>query len=66
MPADPFDILRRHLDGSLLWLEAASDIQSAKARLRQLDAHAPGEYFVFDQVRQQIVANSKAKAGNDL
>jgi hypothetical protein len=56
MPAAPFDILRRHQDGSFIWLEAASDIQTAKARLQQLFAVMPGEYFVFDQSSQQIVA----------
>jgi hypothetical protein len=38
VPAIPFDILRRHHDGSLLWLEATPDIQMAKSRLRQLCA----------------------------
>ncbi len=56
MPADPFDILRRHRDGSFIWLEAAADIRLAKARLQELWAGAPGEYFVFDQGTQQIVA----------
>jgi hypothetical protein len=33
-----FDILRRHHDGSLLWLEAAADLKVAKSRLQQLCA----------------------------
>ena len=56
MPADPFDILRRQRDGSFIWLEATADIERAKARLQELVAEAPGEYFVFDQGTQQIVA----------
>jgi hypothetical protein len=52
----PYDILRRHSDGSFLWLEAASELAHAKCRLQQLCATAPGEYFVFDQKSQQIVA----------
>jgi hypothetical protein len=51
-----FDILRRHNDGSLIWVEAASELSHAKDRLQQLNAATPGEYFVFDQKSQQIVA----------
>ena len=64
--AIPFDILRRHHDGSFLWLEAAADIQMAKTRLRQLHANYPGDYFIFDQGSQQIVARSAELDGNDV
>ncbi len=56
MHSTPFDILRRHSDGSFIWLEAASELTHARDRLQQLYAAAPGEYFVFDQKSQQIVA----------
>ena len=65
MPAIQFDILRRDHDGSFLWLEAAADIQKAKTRLRQLCANCPGDYFVFDQGSQQIIARSAELDGND-
>ena len=56
MSSAPYDILRRHSDGSLIWLEASFELTHARARLQQLYAAAPGEYFVFDQKTQQIVA----------
>jgi hypothetical protein len=56
MPSASFDILRRHQDGSLIWLESALELDHAKTRLQQLSAGVPGEYFVFDQRSQQIVA----------
>ncbi len=56
MSSAPYDILRRHSDGSLLWLEASSELAHARDRLQQLYVAAPGEYFVFDQRSQQIVA----------
>ncbi len=56
MPTAPFDILRRHEDGSFLWLETAHDLEIARTRLRELYAQTPGSYFVFDQKSQQIVA----------
>jgi hypothetical protein len=51
-----YDILRRHSDGSFIWLEASSELKHARDRLQQLYAASPGEYFVFDQKSQQIVA----------
>jgi hypothetical protein len=56
MSSTPYDILRRHSDGSFIWLEAASELGRAKDRLQQLYSAVPGEYFVFDQKSQQIVA----------
>jgi len=56
----PYDILRRHSDGSLIWVEAAFELSHAKDRLQQLNAAKPGEYFVFDQKSQQIVAKVPA------
>jgi len=49
MHSTPFDILKRHEDGSFIWLEAAKDLSGAQARLQDLSATTPGEYFVFDQ-----------------
>lgn len=65
MTAIPFDILRRHHDGSFLWLEATADIRMAKTRLRELYANCPGDYFVFDQGSQQIVARFSELDRND-
>ena len=55
MPTPQFDILKRE-GGSFVWMEAANDLSMAKARLKQLVDNTPGEYFVFDQRSQQIVA----------
>jgi hypothetical protein len=65
MHLTPFDILKRHDDGSFIWLEAAQDLTVAQTRLQELSAHTPGEYFVFDQRSQQIVAklSNRASAG---
>lgn len=64
MRAAPFDILKRHDDGSFIWIEAADDIQAARARLNELSASSPGEYFVFDQKTQQIVARVSNQTGS--
>jgi hypothetical protein len=64
MPTAQFDILRRHEDGSFIWLETAQDIEIAKARLEELCAQTPGNYFVFDQKSQQIVAKLSTGRGD--
>jgi hypothetical protein len=56
MVVSPFDILRRNENGSFTWLESAVDLAAAQARMRELSIESPGEYFVFDQKTQQIVA----------
>jgi hypothetical protein len=60
MSSVPYDILRRHSDGSLIWLESAAELKHARDRLQQLYAASPGEYVVFDQKSQQIVAKVSA------
>ena len=56
------DILMRQEDGSFIWLEAVHDLHTAKVRLQQLSSANPGEYFVFDQRTQKVVANVGANA----
>lgn len=56
MRAPHLDILKRQRDGSFLWIEAASDLRAAEQRILRLAEVDAGEYFVFDQKSQQIVA----------
>jgi len=60
MPTPHLDILKRTEDGSFVWMEAANDLSLAKIRLQELVDDNPGEYFVFDQRSQQIVAKMAA------
>jgi len=60
-----FDIVRRELEGKLLWLEDAEDLASAKARIQELASFWPGEYEVMDQRAHQtlvkVIAPSDAQ-----
>jgi len=56
MRAPHLDILKRQNDGGFVWIEAASDVLVAEERILNLADKEPGEYFVFDQRTQQIVA----------
>jgi hypothetical protein len=43
----PFDIFKVDT-GSVRWLEAAEDLERAKARVKVLAASSPGEYLIFN------------------
>jgi hypothetical protein len=52
-----FDLFRKDADGAAVWLGCTPDLETARDRLTQLATGLPGEYFVFDQSRQRIVAS---------
>jgi len=60
-----FDLFRKHVDGTAVWLGCTGDLETARDRLTQLAIGLPGEYFVFDQSKQQIVA-SVVRLGSPL
>jgi hypothetical protein len=62
MRAPHLDILKRQSDGSFVWIEAASDLRVAEERISYLAGADPGEYFVFDQRSQEIVAKVAKQA----
>ena len=52
----PFDILKKIDVVNFAWVEAVRDLQTAEARIQELQARSPGEYVVFSQHTQEIVA----------
>jgi hypothetical protein len=50
-----FDILKKTDAVNFEWVEVARDLQTAEARIQELQARSPGEYVVFSQRTQQIV-----------
>ncbi len=62
----PFDILRRIDRVNFEWVEVVRDLQTAVARIQELQGRSPGEYVVFSRHIQQIVGrfdSRKADAG---
>jgi len=51
-----FDILRKKDAVNFEWVEAAPDLQTAEARIQELQSHSRGEYVVYSQRTQEIVA----------
>jgi hypothetical protein len=45
----PFDLFRTEADGSIKWQGECADLDGAKARVMELSAALPGEYFIFSQ-----------------
>jgi hypothetical protein len=56
-----FDILKKTDRANFAWIEAVQDLQTAESRIRELQAHSPGEYVVFSQRTQQIVGRFNSR-----
>ena len=54
----PYDIFRKDLLGTPVWMEAVQDLETANLRVMELAARSPGEYFVFSQELQEIVSST--------
>ena len=61
MRAAFYDIFRKDLLGTPVWMESAQDIETAKLRLMELAGRSPGEYFVFSQETKEIVYDTSPR-----
>jgi hypothetical protein len=52
-----FDILKKIDAVDFEWIEVVRDLQTAEARIQELQARSPGEYVIFSQRTQQIVSS---------
>lgn len=50
----PYNIFRVQSDGSLRWMEAAEDMERAKALVKGLAAASPGEYVITNLKDEKI------------
>jgi hypothetical protein len=58
MKATPYDIFRKDLLGTPVWMEAVEDLETANLRVKELAGRSPGEYFVFSQETKEIIINT--------
>ena len=56
-----FDLFKRDTSGRLIWLGVAEDLKAAAGRLKELASLNPGEYLVFSQQAQKMVALEAVK-----
>jgi hypothetical protein len=61
MVAQSYDIFRRDAAGEI-WVEAVRDIETAKTRVIELAAQAPGQYVVFSQRTGRMVTSGTVVA----
>jgi hypothetical protein len=57
MASPSYDIFRRDGTGEPVWVEAVADLDTAKGRIIELSAQAPGQYVVFSQRSGQMVSS---------
>lgn len=56
-----YDIFRKDLLGTPVWMESVQDMETARLRVSELSRRSPGEYFVFCQETQEIVCETPAR-----
>jgi hypothetical protein len=57
----PYNIFKVQSDGSLRWMESATDLERAKALVKGLAAFSPGEYVITDLKGEEISIKSPHK-----
>jgi len=57
----PFHIFKVPSDGSLRWVEAAADVERAKARARALAGSSPSEYVISNLTGEKISIKTPPK-----
>ena len=57
----PVNIFKVQADGSLRWMEAAPDLERAKALVKGLAAASPGEYVLADPKGERVSIKSPHK-----
>jgi hypothetical protein len=58
MKGAPYEVFRKDLLGTPVWMETVQDLETAKLHMIELAARSPGEYFVFSQESQEIVSST--------
>jgi hypothetical protein len=50
-----YDIFRVDTDGTPVWLGPANTLNDARARIQQLGATEPGDYFIVNQTTAEMI-----------
>ena len=59
-----FDILKIHIDGNPLWVEAVETLDTAKTRVRELLRLDPAtEFIIFNQQTQDTISVKFRRTG---
>lgn len=61
MKPAPYDIFRKDLLGTPVWMESGEDLETAELRMLELARRSPAEYFVSCQETGEIVSDTTLK-----
>ena len=51
-----YDILKKEGQTDFVWIDAVRDLQTAKAQVQELSVRSPGQYSIFEERSQKVVA----------
>ncbi|MGB7753643.1 MAG: hypothetical protein WCF88_18975 [Candidatus Acidiferrales bacterium] len=56
--SESYDIFRDLEESGPIWIEAVHGLESAKARVAELLATRPGNYFIYDPLAAKVIASA--------
>jgi hypothetical protein len=56
--SESYDIFRDLAETGPIWIEAVHGLENAKARVWELLATSPGNYFIFDPLAAKVIASA--------
>lgn len=56
--SDSYDIFRDLAETGPIWIEAVHGLENAKARVSELLATRPGNYFIYDPLAAKVIASA--------
>ena len=58
MKEPEYDIFAGRPDGEAMWIESVEGLKDARARMEQIAAEKPGQYFMFSTTNNAVLAKS--------
>ena len=55
---ETYDIVSDPADTGPIWIEAVQGLENAKARVSELLATRPGNYFIYDPLAAKVIASA--------
>ena len=55
---ESYDIFRELAETGPIWIEAVQGLENAKARVAELLAMRPGNYFIYDPLAAKVIASA--------
>ena len=63
---ESYDIFRDLEETGPIWIEAVQGLENAKARVAELLAMRPGNYFIYDPLAAKVIASAVRSAQMEM